>query len=100
MQRVGLSRRRYHANSIFKQIRPRGSHALFFAAGHWMTTDEMRASLVNEGFHVRHHAGFDATHIGDYRTAFQSGEHLAPERFHLGQRRAKHDEVGIRNRDE
>ena len=43
--RVGFFGRRENIDGIRKQIRPRSQHTHFFAAGHRMTADKMRAGL-------------------------------------------------------
>ena len=95
---VRLPRGRDDAGRVHEQIRARRRHPGFFRARHRMTAHKMRAGPGNQCFQLAHDAGFDAAHVGHNGAAFHGRQHFQHARPHLANRRAKNDQVRVRDR--
>ena len=81
------------ADRVVKQVRPRRRHAGFFRSGHGMAADKFRPGLAHNRLQFLDHRALDAADIGDDRALLEKGAHLRRQRGHLGERRAKNDQL-------
>jgi hypothetical protein len=93
-----ILRWRNGAGRTFEQIRLGRFDAALFAAGHGMTTEEVRAGLGNFWLELSDHTALHTANVRDQNSLAQDRGHLYDQGQHLPDRRAKNHQVGSRDR--